>query len=171
MKILVSITFTCLFLSSCVAQSGAVRTQNSDGTTTLLQNDSEATSIYISKDGNLGIGKKNPTDKLEVNGQIHARSVKVDLEKWADTVFEKDYNLLRLREIEAYIFKNGHLPEVPSEKTVLKEGIELGEMNRLLLQKIEELTLHLIEKEKQIDQLADSVRNLKAAVTNLKTDH
>lgn len=171
MKILMSITFACLFLGSCAAQSGITLSKNTDGSTTLLQNDSEKTSMYISKNGNLGIGKKNPTDKLEVNGQIHARSVKVDLEKWADTVFEKEYDLLRLSEIEAYILQYGHLPEIPSAKKVLKEGIELGEMNRLLLQKVEELTLHLIEKEKQIDQLAESVQDLKKEVNTLKTNN
>lgn len=169
MKILLAITLMYLSITSCVAQSGTALSKNSDGSTTLLQNTSETTSIYISKDGNLGVGKQNPTDKLEVNGQIHARSVKVDLEKWADTVFAKGYDLLPLSTIEAYIVQNGHLPEIPAAATVLKEGIELGEMNRLLLQKIEELTLHLIEKEKQINHLAESISVLQSEVQDLKT--
>lgn len=153
---------------SCVAQTGGTLSKNSDGSMTILNNSTEANSIFISPDGKMGIGKRNPTDKLEVNGQIHAKSVKVDLEKWADTVFEKDYDLPHLREIENYIDQHGHLPEIPSAEKVLEEGIELGEMNRLLLKKIEELTLHLIAKEKQIDHLIESVEELKNEVNTLK---
>ncbi len=112
----------------------------------------------------MGIGKKEPKDRLEVNGQIHAKSVKVDIKEWADTVFEDGYDLSRLREIETYIQKNGHLPEIPSAAEVEQNGIELGAMNALLLKKIEELTLHLIEKEKQIDQLTKDVQALKETI-------
>ena len=117
----------------------------------------------------MGIGKKEPTDKLEVNGQIHARSIKVDIKEWADAVFEEDYELSRLREIEIYIQKHGHLPEVPSAVEVEKNGIELGQMNALLLKKIEELTLHLIDKEKQIDQLIKDVHSLKETIAPSET--
>ncbi len=67
--------------------------------------------------------------------------MKVDLQEWADTVFEEDYNLLRLREIEAYIKTYGHLPEIPSTETVIAEGINLGDMNRLLLSKSRRIDL------------------------------
>lgn len=140
------------FLTSCSAQSSAIAT-NADGSVTLFNNGTNTQTIAITPNGNVGIGKANPKDKLEVNGQIHAKSVKVDLQEWADLVFEEGYDLKRLREIETYIHTYGHLPEIPSEATVLSQGIDLGDMNRLLLQKVEELTLHLIAKEKEITAL------------------
>lgn len=145
---------TLLLLSSCSAQTSIIAT-NADGSVTLFNNGNSAQSVTVAPNGNLGIGKANPTDKLEVNGQIHAKSVKVDLQEWADIVFEKDYDLLRLREIETYINTHGHLPEIPSAETVIAEGINLGDMNRLLLKKVEELTLHLIAKDKEIFSLQE----------------
>ena len=96
----------------------------------------------------------NTTDyKLHVADGIRTERVKVDLQTaWADYVFEADYNLKSLSEVEAYIKQNGHLPDVPSAEEVAANGIELGEMNVKLLEKIEELTLYVIELEKKIDQ-------------------
>jgi len=150
-RILLSLS-TLIILSSCGAQSPAIST-NTDGSVTIFNTGNNSQIVTISPSGNVGIGKANPTDKLEVNGQIHAKSVKVDLQEWADFVFEEEYDLIRLPEIETYIKTHGHLPEIPSEVQVLAEGIDLGKMNRLLLQKVEELTLHLIAKEKEITTL------------------
>ena len=72
---------------------------------------------------------------------------------WADYVFSKDYNLKSLADVDTYIQENGHLPGVPTEQQVQDEGIDLGEMNRILLEKVEELTLHLIRQDKQIQKL------------------
>lgn len=108
--------------------------------------------LYV--DGNLGIGTLNPQEKLSVNGKIRAKEIKVEATGWPDYVFKLDYKLNTLPELEAYIKANGHLPEVPSAAVVEKEGVALGEMNKILLKKIEELTLHLIEKDKELkDQL------------------
>ncbi len=90
---------------------------------------------------------------LDNNGLLRAREIKIDAEVWPDYVFEKDYDLMPLKEVNHYIQLNGHLPNIPSSETVLEEGINLAEMNRLLLEKIEELTLHLIEQEKRIEEL------------------
>jgi hypothetical protein len=91
---------------------------------------------------------------LYVEGGIRATSVKVDAyANWPDFVFESSYDLLSLKETEQYIQENKHLPGVPSAAEVTEEGIELAEMNAILLQKIEELTLHLIEMQKQFNQL------------------
>jgi len=90
---------------------------------------------------------------IENSGLIRARHIKVDLETWSDYVFEKDYQLMPLQEVEKFIAKEGHLPNIPSTEEVKKEGVDLGEMNRLLLEKIEELTLHLIAQEKRISEL------------------
>ncbi len=72
---------------------------------------------------------------------------------WADFVFKPDYKLNSLKTVEAFIKKNGHLPNVPSAETVLKNGIDLADTQRILLQKIEELTLYIIEQEKRIKVL------------------
>lgn len=157
--------FFALCCFSCQAQS---ITTLSDGTKVLHSNTSETNGIYVSKEGNLGIGTKNPKDKLEVNGQIHAKSVKLDLKEWADYVFDNDYTLLRLREIENYINTYGHLPEMPSTDEVIKNGVELGHINTLLLKKIEELTLHLIQKDHEVSQLQDQYKNLQSQIAQLQ---
>jgi len=97
--------------------------------------------------GNVGIGLANPQNKLDVNGTIHSKSVLVDLNGWSDYVFKKDYPLLSLGEVKAYIDQNHHLPEMPSEQEMIKNGLNVSEMNKLLTKKVEELTLYLIEKD------------------------
>ncbi len=109
------------------------------------------------RNGNVAIGTSSTTDgfltyKLSVNGSMRATSVKV-YNGWADYVFEKEYSLPTLAEVEAFIQQNGHLKDIPSAATVAEEGIDLGEMNKLLLQKIEELTLYVIALNKEIETL------------------
>ncbi|WP_419870248.1 hypothetical protein [Chryseobacterium sp. CT-SW4] len=103
--------------------------------------------------GNVGIGISNPTNKLDVNGIVHAKEVKVDLQNWPDYVFENNYTLNSLEDIEKYISEKGHLPNIPSAKEVEENGIGLGQMNAKLLEKVEELTLYSIEQNKQIKNL------------------
>ncbi len=113
----------------------------------------------ISVVGNVGIGTISPDAKLAVKGTIHAQEVKVDLSvPGPDYVFEKNYPLTSLAETEAYIKVNKHLPDVPSAGKMQKEGIDLSAMNMMLLRKVEELTLHLIRQQKEIDQLKDQVK-------------
>ncbi|MBO9675241.1 MAG: hypothetical protein J7577_17470 [Sphingobacteriaceae bacterium] len=100
--------------------------------------------------GNVGIGTLVPKEKLSVNGNIRAKEIKVEATNWPDYVFQKEYSLTPLPEVEKYINTNGHLPEIPSALEVQKEGIALGELNNTLVKKIEELTLHLIEQNKSI---------------------
>jgi hypothetical protein len=87
--------------------------------------------------------------KLAVGGNIIAEKVKVQLQPWADFVFEPSYKLPTLKEVEAFIQSNKHLPGVPSAKEVEKNGLDLGNNQAVLLQKIEELTLYLLEQDKQ----------------------
>jgi hypothetical protein len=104
--------------------------------------------------GNVGIGTSSPDAKLAVSGQVHAQEVKVSVTvPGPDYVFEKDYKLTSLEEIKNYIDQNKHLPEVPSAKEMEKNGVQLGEMNMLLLKKIEELTLYVIEQNKKMEEL------------------
>ncbi len=110
----------------------------------------------------IGLGTANPDEKLTVKGKVHAEEVRVDLSvPGPDYVFEKDYDLLPLKDLEAYVTSNKHLPEVPSSSEMMEKGLELKEMNLLLLKKVEELTLHLIEANKKIDGLSEEVKELK----------
>jgi hypothetical protein len=111
------------------------------------------------------IGTSSYTDgtdtySLSVNGNVRADRVKV-YNTWADYVFEADYKLPTLEEVEQHIKEKGHLLDIPSAKEVEAKGIDLGDMNRLLLQKIEELTLYTIELNKQLDQLREEVKATK----------
>jgi hypothetical protein len=111
--------------------------------------------MRIAHNGNVGIGTSAVSGfKLSVAGKMRAEEIEVSLSTgWADYVFAEDYKLNSLEEVEAYITKNNHLPNVPSEKEVKEEGINLGEMDAVLLRKIEELTLYIIEQDKRIKEL------------------
>jgi len=114
--------------------------------------------------GNIGIGTTSIPSayKLAVNGAAIATSMTVKLyADWPDYVFKKNYHLLALSEVKTYIDKNQHLPNMPSEAEVAKNGINLGEIVKVQTKKIEELTLYLIEKDKQVGQLQDEVKQLK----------
>ncbi|MDQ0107423.1 hypothetical protein J2T02_002542 [Chitinophaga terrae (ex Kim and Jung 2007)] len=113
-------------------------------------------SMVIANNKNVGIGIDNPTYKLTVNGTIGARRVKVTQETWADYVFHPNYQLPSLASVEQFIKTNKHLPDIPSEKEVTEKGIDLGEINKLYLQKIEELTLYIIDLQKQINALKEN---------------
>lgn len=103
--------------------------------------------------GNVGIGTANPDQKLTVNGQVHSTSVVVTSTVPADYVFNTNYFLRPLADVKAYVDKNHHLPEVPAAADFKKDGQNLGEMNMTLLRKVEELTLYIIEKDKQVKAL------------------
>lgn len=133
--------------------------------------------MRIDANGNVGIGTTDPKDyRLAVNGKIRAQEIKVETANWPDYVFGKDYQLPSLPETEKYIKEKGHLPGIPSAEEVKANGIDLGEMNAKLLQKIEELMLHLIEikkenneerannieQQKLIDQQQRDIKHLKS---------
>ena len=102
-------------------------------------------------DGNVGIGTASVPSgyKLAVEGKIRTREVRVDQDTWPDYVFANDYNLPSLADIKKHIKEKGHLINIPSAKEVEENGVELGEMNKLLLEKIEELTLYILKQEKK----------------------
>jgi len=107
--------------------------------------------INISNTGTVGVGTTSTgAHKLAVEGSIGARKIKVTQTGWADFVFDPGYKLASLHEVENYIKTNRHLPDVPSAMEVEKEGLDLGETDKRLLQKIEELTLYLIDQQKQL---------------------
>ncbi|MBT1695595.1 hypothetical protein KK083_01825 [Fulvivirgaceae bacterium PWU4] len=124
--------------------------------------------IVLTGNGNVGIGTASPDAKLAVKGDIHTQEVKVDMDvPGPDYVFEKDYNLLPLSEVEAYINANKHLPEVPSAKEMEANGLNLKEMNLILLKKIEELTLHVIEIKKENEMLKKESEVIKNEIRKL----
>ncbi|QEM09133.1 hypothetical protein [Mucilaginibacter rubeus] len=114
--------------------------------------------MRISYTGNVGIGIGNPQNKLDVNGTIHSKVVLIDLNGWQDRVFKKEYQLLPLTEVKAYIDQHQHLPEIPSEQDMIKNGLDVGEMNQLLMKKVEELTLYLIELKTEVSQLQKQIK-------------
>ncbi|WP_421876499.1 hypothetical protein [Marinoscillum sp.] len=109
--------------------------------------------MVIKTGGRVGIGTPSPSEELEVNGTIRSKEVKVEASPWPDYVFADGYLLPSLAETKAYISENHHLPDVPSAEEVTANGIALGEMNAILLKKIEELTLHVIRLEEQNEEL------------------
>lgn len=110
--------------------------------------------LRITPAGDVAIGTSTADARLTVKGNIHAQEVKVDLAGSVapDYVFETDYALLSLKDIARYVQENKHLPEIPSAKEMENNGINLREMNLLLLKKVEELTLHMIEQQKNIEK-------------------
>ncbi len=136
----------------------------------------EATNRYtadmvINNGGIVGIGTTNPDPnfKLSVNGSIRSKEVNVEA-NWSDFVFLENYELLTLEEVEQHINENGHLPEIPSEAEVSENGINLGEMDAKLLQKIEELTLYLIQQNKELKSANIKIEQLQKEVSALKKE-
>jgi hypothetical protein len=114
--------------------------------------------LFIDESGNIGIGTVYTKGfKLAVKGKIGAEEVQVKANYWSDFVFEDDYQLRDLEEVESFIEENKHLPDIPCEKEVLENGIQLGKMDAKLLQKIEELMLYTIQQEKKIKELQEII--------------
>jgi hypothetical protein len=121
-----------------------------------VANSDEGTGRWLSINptgGNVGIGVWTPQYPLDVAGTIHCGEIITNNYDWADYVFDKNYRLAPLSEVEGVIKREGHLPGMPSAADVAAHGLSVGEMQAKLLQKIEELTLHQIEQEKRIEQL------------------
>jgi hypothetical protein len=117
-----------------------------------------STSLVINGLSQVGVNTTYiPTGyQFAVNGSAIATSITVQLRSsWPDYVFKKDYTLPSLSDVKTYIDQNQHLPEMPSAQEIAKDGINLGEMNKLLLKKVEELTLYLIEKDKEVKEERD----------------
>ena len=119
-------------------------------------------SMRIRHNGNVGIGTSDPGSyKLAVNGTIRAKEVIVDT-GWSDFVFDENYKLRSLDEVENHIEEYGHLPDVPSASSVQSEGLSVGEAQKIMMQKIEELTLYVIAQQKEIEVQRKEIEMLKS---------
>lgn len=120
--------------------------------------------IVVNSTNNNPFVIQNGTEKLvqiESDGLLRARRVKIDQDSWSDYVFEDNFILMSLSEVEKYISKNKRLPDMPSTQEVQTNGVDLAEMNSLLLKKIEELMLYTIDQQKEIDLLKNEMLLLK----------
>ena len=124
-----------------------------------FSSDGASIAIKALENGNVGIGTSTPKEKLSVNGKIRAHEIKVETANWPDYVFEEGYKVGTLEELERYIKVNKHLPEMPSAKELETNGLQLGEMLKLQQKKIEELILHLIEKDKELTKNKEVVNS------------
>ncbi|SEL98681.1 hypothetical protein [Parapedobacter koreensis] len=131
---------------------------------------SMSTRMLIHHNGNVGIGTTSPKAKLAVEGTVLAKEVKVKTDiAVPDYVFEPGYELTTLVDVEAYVKEHKHLPEIPSAEDIEKGGLDLAEMNLLLLKKVEELTLHLIAKEKSEQELKQYLHRLDAENSSFRS--
>jgi hypothetical protein len=118
--------------------------------------------------GNVGIGATNPQYKLSVNGNIGAQDIIVTNTGWSDYVFRPGYRLRPLSDVSQYIQANGHLPDIPTEAEVKAQGVSLGDMQAKLLAKVEEITLHMIQQEKENRELRDQLNQQTKEIQELR---
>jgi hypothetical protein len=148
----------------------AIRTRFVDGFGSFLElgnygGNNFSSFLTIDPLGKVGIGTTSPDAKLSVKGTIHCQEVKVDLTgAMADFVFAPTYQLRPLSEVEKYVKANSHLPEIPTAAEVAQNGLSLGDMQNKLLQKVEELTLYMIDQQKQIEELKKENEALKQSM-------
>ncbi len=108
--------------------------------------DNAGASVMKITDMKVGIGTVTPQNALDVNGTIRSKEIIVET-NWSDFVFENDYKLRPLAEVSTFISEHGHLPDVPSAETVQSQGLSVGESQAIMMQKIEEMTLYIIQQE------------------------
>jgi hypothetical protein len=116
--------------------------------------------LFIDGTGNVGVGTITPDFKLTVNGKIKAEELQVVVDVPADYVFTPEYNLMSLNEVAKYIEANNHLPNIPSAEYIKENGWQVGEMNNKLLEKVEELTLYLIQLKQENEELKRRIEKL-----------
>ena len=150
--------------TGAITSSGAFLVNYYCGKPTAINTGANGGHVYVGGIGNVYLSKTiigNQTQTtgphtdaiLTVNGKMVAKSCYIRIVDWADYVFAKDYKLPNLYDIEKYYIANKHLPEIPSEKEVIENGIDVAEINKLLLKKIEEITILMVKQQKQIDAL------------------
>lgn len=126
------------------------------------------TRFTVRSNGNVGIGVRNPTNKLDVDGTIHAKEIIIQTDNWPDYVFDNSYSLMSLDSLDNFINKNKHLPEIPSSKEINNEGLKAGQMTGKMLKKIEELTLYIINQNKKISEQNEQLIKQQKEIDKLK---
>ena len=154
-------------------QSNSYINPNAAGKWAFKDSDDSTLSDDLFRYGHVAIGgdlfnAQDTSVRLTVKGGILTEKVLVDMQgrggEWPDYVLSPEYVLLDLTLLEAFIAKNKHLPDIPSSNEVHANGIELGDMNKRLLKKIEELTLYLINQNKTILELQFELKSLKESI-------
>ena len=125
----------------------------------ILYNDARASFAILG--GKVGIGTANPQSTLAVNGKLTAKEIEVTNTGWADYVFKADYPLPKLETVEAHIKQFGRLPNMPNAQEIEEKGLNLGESQVKLLEKVEELTLYMIELNNEVKQQREEIARLK----------
>lgn len=147
------------------ASIGVIGDNNADNNgginfSTIYGNHTITEQMRITSSGKIGIGTTTPSEKLSVNGNVRAKKVIVSQTGWPDYVFDSSYKIKPLSEVEEFIKANKRLPEMPSARDVEEKGISVGDNQALLLKKIEELTLYLIEIKKENANLKSRIDKL-----------
>ncbi|MFR9165127.1 MAG: hypothetical protein ACLVKO_02435 [Dysgonomonas sp.] len=124
-------------------------------------------SMVVTASGKVGIGVENPQNTLDVNGTIRAKEVRVET-GWADFVFDKDYKLPALSEVKAHIDEHKHLPGIPSATEVQENGVGLADMTTKMMQKIEELTLYVIQQNEKSAEQQQTIEKLNKRIVELE---
>lgn len=154
-----------LLQSSGTGKTAAIMFQNANNKISVSSSGNMAmnASSFSLTGGNVGIGcVANSGYALSVDGGLLSTKVSIkEVGEWPDYVFSEEHELMSLEELEEYIENNSHLPSVPSRDEVLENGIDVAEMNAVLLEKIEELTLYVIELQKQIEKQQNEINELK----------
>jgi hypothetical protein len=132
------------------------------GVTTTVAGNDALTRMVIDGSGKIGIGTITPSEKLSVAGNIRTQKVIVTQLGWSDYVFDSSYQLKPLTEVEQFIKQNKHLPDIPSAIEVEEKGVSVGDNQALLLKKIEELTLYMIEMKKENKKQQEEIEMLKS---------
>ena len=133
-----------------------------------LQNNTYRNVSLARGGGKVAIGHDLPTEMLDVAGNIKANGIVLNIGTFPDYVFADTYQLMPLNDVETFIKANKHLPNVPSEKEIIKNGVDLGQINNILVEKVEELTLYTIAQEKEIDTQKSEVEELRTEIEELK---
>lgn len=159
--------------------NGTINVANNQGLTTFNLDESGGLTLFSGAQQSLRFEQSGKLTiynagqqifRVETNGFIRGRRLRLDSDIWADYVFEPTYKLMPLSDVEAFISAEKHLPNIPSQKELAENGADVMEMNRLLMEKVEELTLYLIAQNRNMVQLQDELQALKNKVTESQKD-
>lgn len=149
-----------LLLAACLCIAGSSYSQSwtTNGSSAICKTNGNNVRITVKRNGEVWIGDTSGTQKssstfLYVDGKVRAREILVDLNNWPDFVFDSTYSLMPLDSVELFIDSANHLPNVPSQQEIVSQGLPVGAMNAILMQKLEELQLYIIQLNARIKEL------------------